>query len=963
MVISFQNVTDSAGISLIKQSWGVAWGDFDGDGFPDIWVNNHQQKPVTLYLNQQDGTFRDVTRRVFDSREDTVGDFHGPAWFDFDNDGDQDLLQLSGGDQAFDDENPNKQNKLFVNNDGQLEDQAVALGVNYPVGRSRVPLPIDIDRDGLLDFVNTGLERNDGRGNTTIFRQKEEGGFEDIGESVGINSDVPNGTFAIAADLTGDNVSEIIYLDRVNPLTIYDTTSFPFEDISDRILPNPPADLNLIQDIAVADFNNDLKLDLYITQKGSPSTGFRRDSQSKARASLRALTKQVRGIEFDAAQGDVSFDFSGDVTGIPGFFQSKSVSAEEIFIGSTGFNPDSLDFTLDADDPNVEGIADFTLGEDLGAYIGYDSDAETWQILWSGDRRGDELDVIFESTNTLESIELINFDESFTASPDFLLINTDEGLVDLTEESGLNLPPVSGNNVVAGDFDNDMDRDIYVLATGSVKNLPNVLYENQGDGTFVAVPDAGGAAGTELGLGDAVVVADYDLDGFLDLYLTNGDVFGLKRPFLLDGPNQLFRNEGNDNNWLQVDLEGIASNRDGIGTQILATAGEVTQLQEQNSGVHDRGQNFQNVHFGLADNATVDLEIRWTNGIVQQLNNVEANQVITVREGFGKDRNDTISGGSIGDRLNGNGGNDLIDGKEDDDTINGGSGNDSLLGGAGDDFIEGQNNDDTIKGGSGNDEIAGDAGNDFIEGQEGDDVIEGNSGNDTLLGNAGDDVIDGKNDDDLILGGGGSDRLSGDNGNDFVRGQSGNDVLNGGIGNDSLMGNAGDDTLFGQNGDDTLCGGSGNDSLIGNVGADILNGFGQNDILNGGEGRDTLNGGQGNDTLVGGQDRDTLFGRSGSDSFRFLSPNNGGDTIVDFLGEDRIEIVAENFDPELNAGVLDQQQFVLGTEAQDSSDRFIYNQTTGNLFFDSDGTGENSPTLLAILANQGDLAAEDIVII
>ena len=70
-------------------------------------------------------------------------------------------------------------------------------------------------------------------------------------------------------------------------------------------------------------------------------------------------------------------------------------------------------------------------------------------------------------------------------------------------------------------FDNDMDVDAYVVASAS-DNLPNILYENQGDGTFVAVPDAGGAAGTTLGRGDSVVTADYDGDGFIDLFVTNG---------------------------------------------------------------------------------------------------------------------------------------------------------------------------------------------------------------------------------------------------------------------------------------------------------------------------------------------------------------------------------------------------------------------------------------------------------
>ena len=65
-----------------------------------------------------------------------------------------------------------------------------------------------------------------------------------------------------------------------------------------------------------------------------------------------------------------------------------------------------------------------------------------------------------------------------------------------------------------------------------------------------------------LGRGDAASVADYDGDGFLDLLVTNGTS---KSPFELDGPTFLFRNLGNANHWIEIDLEGGISNRDGVG--------------------------------------------------------------------------------------------------------------------------------------------------------------------------------------------------------------------------------------------------------------------------------------------------------------------------------------------------------------------------------------------------------------
>ncbi len=171
-------------------------------------------------------------------------------------------------------------------------------------------------------------------------------------------------------------------------------------------------------------------------------------------------------------------------------------------------------------------------------------------------------------------------------SNDQLLLNTKQGFVDFSQKAGINSIPIARSSVVSGDFDNDMDLDLYIVATGSAGNRAkaNILYQNQGDGTFIAVPDAAGATGTKLGVGDSVVTADYDLDGFLDLFVTNG--WGANYP--KDGPYQLFHNQGNDNHWLEVDLEGVVSNRDGIGAQVFVTAGDVTQLGEQSGGIHHR---------------------------------------------------------------------------------------------------------------------------------------------------------------------------------------------------------------------------------------------------------------------------------------------------------------------------------------------------------------------------------------
>ena len=157
-------------------------------------------------------------------------------------------------------------------------------------------------------------------------------------------------------------------------------------------------------------------------------------------------------------------------------------------------------------------------------------------------------------------------------------------------------------------------------------------------------------------------------------------------------------------------------------------------------------------------------------------------------------------------------------------------------------------------------------------------------------------------------------------------------------------------------GDEIIFGTTGNDNLSGESGDDIIDGGDGNDVIDGGEGNDIIRGGIGNDIVTGG---------SGSDSFVFDSPTEGIDTIEDFDSRegDRLVISAEGFGGGLTPNaVLEESQFVLGTEALDSDDRFIYDPTTGNLFFDPDGTGDTPQQLIATLTGAPTLSAADIFI-
>jgi len=120
-----------------------------------------------------------------------------------------------------------------------------------------------------------------------------------------------------------------------------------------------------------------------------------------------------------------------------------------------------------------------------------------------------------------------------------------------------------------------------------------------------------------------------------------------------------------------------------------------------------------------------------------------------------------------------------------------------------------------------------------------------------------------------------------------------------------------------------------------------------NNLLKGGTGNDNLSGLGGNDSLVGGAGNDSLTGGTGADYFQFNNINDKTDTITDFtVGSDKIAISASGFGGGLVAGsTLTSAQFLkvsVGSSATTASQRFIYNFTSGDLYFDANGSGAGS---------------------
>ncbi len=184
---TFTDVTDKAGVANERWGFGVAVGDYDNDGWPDIYVANFGKS--RLYHNNHNGTFTDVAEKAGVALD---GWYAGPSWGDYDHDGRLDLFVP--GYAKFDPDNPQscnfqgtkvscgpmglagEQDHLFHNNgDGTFTDVSVKAGVSDPKGYYGFASTfVDVDEDGWVDL----LVANDSRPNY-FYRNRHDGTFED----------------------------------------------------------------------------------------------------------------------------------------------------------------------------------------------------------------------------------------------------------------------------------------------------------------------------------------------------------------------------------------------------------------------------------------------------------------------------------------------------------------------------------------------------------------------------------------------------------------------------------------------------------------------------------------------------------------------------------------------------------------------------------------------------------------
>ena len=615
----FEEITDASELNAYEgMTHGAAWGDYDNDGLPDVYLTNHL-KDAMLFRNAGNGRFENVTMQVLG--EDQLGsDKHGAAWADFDNDGDLDLVQLTGAIQGMGEE----PKKLFVNTAGRLTDQAVALGVNNLPGRTRMPLWVDFDQDGKLDLFQGAEARHDALTPPFLFA-RQGAGFSDMTAWLPLRS--RSAPFCVLTALDDDRFPEIIcrLMGEAQPSQVFDTRVRPARTVD--VLPK-----TAFEDAVAGDFDNDGRMDLFLARK-NPGGRI-----ALARGGEKVLTAQVELTPKHAGKPAVfRFRSAGKVRFTLAGQHGGDLEAQDIRLGSGVAS--GLDFELPAQ--SQVGMPKPAANTARPSVLIGNPESGVWQVefhiqadAFGGKKKPRNLSVRIHAEYAIEAIEPLGDAATDETAPQRLFMNRAGKLEEEGDKRGVNQRPVAAANAVAADFDNDMDLDIFILGTGDAGKAENLLLLNDGAGHFTPVRQAGGAAGLLLGVGDSVTTADINGDGFVDLLTASGASMGRTLGLPSDnGRYQLFRNLGNGNHWLMLDLEGGKSNRDGIGTRVVLEAGGITQTRLQDGGVHERGQNHARLHFGLGKNAKADkITLYWPSGKVQIVSSVPGNQVLRLKE-------------------------------------------------------------------------------------------------------------------------------------------------------------------------------------------------------------------------------------------------------------------------------------------------------------------------------------------
>ena len=463
----------------------------------------------------------------------------------------------------------------------------------------------DFENDGRLDVVTSSMDSCEP---LHFFHNNGDGTFTDRAAQAGL-SDQLGGLNIVQTDYNNDGCLDILVLrGGWEPLTqrkslLRNNCDGTFTDVTSASGLAVPA--TSTQTAVWADINNDGLLDLFVGNENGPSQLF----LNKGDGTFEDISHSAGVDRIAFTKGIAAADYDND--GYVDFYVSNLQGDNFLY-----HNNHNNTFTEVAQQAGVPGN-----GRGFATWF-FDYDNDGWPDLF----------VTSYFTSVDETLRTY-LGLPHNAATLKLYKNMGNGTFrDVTAEVGLDkvFMPMGAN---FGDIDNDGFLDIY-LGTGNPSYaalVPKVLLRNDGGKRFVDVTTSSGTG--ELHKGHGIAFADIERDGYEDLFEeVGGAVPGDRHAF------RLYHNPGNGNDWINLKLVGVKSNRPAIGARIKVTVENNGQEKRSIYRTVTSGGSFGaspfEQHIGLGPSARIlDIEIWWPASKTRQtFTNVDKNQFLEVKE-------------------------------------------------------------------------------------------------------------------------------------------------------------------------------------------------------------------------------------------------------------------------------------------------------------------------------------------